>query len=380
MYPWLKREMLERENIMKANSIDAILASFREDQEYIPGESLSEVSARIDIPPERIVKLNANENLFVPLKFVSAIAREAAEKVDHRLYPGDLMSEVYEKLSNYLELDKDNILLGGGADQLIDLLIALFGKNGITTVHPTFMYYRERCKLYNVPYRYITFNRDLSINIDELDKCLKESSMLILCTPNNPTGHVIPEDIIREVAEEFRGIILLDETYAEFSDIQLHKLPLEIENVIVMRTFSKAFAAASIRLGYIIGSTKVISIVKRFQQPYPVSGFSLKFASLLLDRIEYFKRVWNEVKQVRAWFYKELEKYSNIQVLPSQANFVSFGCNIDGKKVYNEFMKRGYLIRIFNDTLGFKCLVRVTLAPIDILKGFTEVFPEVMNQ
>jgi len=350
-----------------------------QEQEYKPGISLIEASRYIRAPPENIIKLNANENLFVPQEFMLSIAKEAIEEVDYRLYPNGLVDEVCEKLANYLKVDKDNILLGCGSDQLIDLLMLTFGRSGVTTIHPTFTYYYYRCKLHGIPYRYTVFNRDLTVNTHELSRILEKSSMFILCNPNNPLGHVVSENIIREIAETFKGIVVLDEAYAEFSTIQLHKLPLELNNVIIVRTFSKSFAAASIRLGYIVGPAEVINTIRKFQQPYPVSGFSLKFASLLLDRIEYFRRVWNEVKRVRDWFYKELKKYSKLHVFPSQANFVSFGCNIECERVSSELLKRGYIVRVFSNILGFKCLVRVTLAPINILKGFIKALTEVVN-
>lgn len=350
-----------------------------QEQEYKPNISPVKTLRYISVPQERIVKLNANENLFIPREFMLSIAREAIEGVDYRLYPNSLVDEVCEKLANYLKVNKDSIVLGCGSDQLIDLLMLAFGRKGITTIHPTFTYYYHRCKLYGIPYRYTMFKRDLTVNFHELYRILEKSSMLILCNPNNPLGHVVPESIIKDIAETFKGIIVLDEAYAEFSTIQLHRLPLKLSNVIIVRTFSKAFAAASIRLGYIVGSTEVINVIKKFQQPYPVSGFSLKFASLLLDRIEYFKRVWSEIRRVRDWFYKELKKYSELHVFPSQANFVSFGCNVECKRISSELLKRGYIVRVFNDILGFKCLVRVTLAPINILKGLIKALTEVVN-
>ena len=272
-------------------SIDEIIEVLRIRQEYTPGISLSKASSLIGLPKERMVKLNANENLFVPPEFMRIIARRAADEVDHRLYPGDLVDEVYDKLSRYLRVGREHLLLGCGADQLLDLLIALLGRKGVVSVHPTFMYYRERCKLYGAPYRYVWYNRDLSIDTNKLKPLLSKSSLLILCSPNNPTGHTVPVDVIEELANVFNGIIVLDEIYAEFSNTKLHKLPLDLENVIVVRSFSKAFAAASIRLGYIVGSEKLIDILRLYQQPYPVTGFSLKFASILLDYIDYLSLI-----------------------------------------------------------------------------------------
>ncbi|RLI43270.1 hypothetical protein DRO69_09445 [Candidatus Bathyarchaeota archaeon] len=364
---------------MSPDEIDLIIKNLKKIRPYTQGESISDISTRTGLSTSKIVKLNANENLFVPMDFTLKIAKRAAEEVDHRMYPSGLENEVYEKLSDYLKIDKNNILIGFGSDQLIDLLIVLFGKKGVTTIHPTYTYYRARCELYGVPYRFTLFDKNLNINMNELKNCLRKSSMFILCSPNNPTGHVISENIIEDIAEEFNGIIVLDEIYAEFSDTQFHKLPLEMKNVVVIRSFSKAFGAAGIRLGYLVASKKLMEILRKCQQPYPVTGFSLKYASLLLDEVDYFKELWKQIKETRKWFYEELKKFKNIHVFPSQTNFVSFGSFIDGMKLYEEFAKKGYLIRVFSNVMGFKTLTRVTIAPKNILEGFIRDFSELMK-
>jgi len=359
-------------------SYKSILERFKKAIRYVQGESVYEASKRTGISYSKIIQLNANENLFIPLELTLSIARKAIEEIDLRLYPTGL-EEVYEKLSRYLGVKSECILLGFGSDQLIDLLIAMFGREGIVTIHPTYTYYPSRCELYNIPYRYVMLDENLKVNMNELYRLMEKSSLLILCNPNNPIGHTISEDFVRALAERFKGIVLIDEAYAEFSNVQLHKLTQELDNVIALRTFSKAFGAAGIRLGYLIGPVEIVKVVEKFQFPDPITSFSLKYASITLDMIDKFKAIWEEIKNVREWFYNKLSKIESIKVYPSQANFVSFGVQVDSDKLYDALLREGFLVRIFKDTLGFKSFARVTLAPRAILEQFLNSLNKILS-
>ncbi len=346
-------------------------------QQYARAESLREAAARLRVDESRIAKLNSNENLFVSRELAARVAMEAAREVDHRLYP-DLEGELVEKLSSYLGVSKECIVIGCGADQLIDLLIAAFGRGGVATLYPTYTYYMDRCMAYKVSYRYTELTRSLKLNLDELVELAEHSSLVILNTPNNPTGTAIPEETVEAAAEACRGLVVVDETYAEFADRQLHALPLKLENTLVIRSFSKAFAAAGARVGYLVAHPDKAEEVRRVQQPYPASGFSLRYASALLDMLSYFKQVWSEVKRVRGWFYRRL-RGQGLRAIPSQANFVSIRADVDPQVAYEGLLRRGYLVRVFSRLLGSRSLIRVTLAPVDTLEGAARALGEVVK-
>ncbi|RLG54574.1 MAG: hypothetical protein DRN99_04805 [Thermoproteota archaeon] len=346
-------------------------------QWYARAESQREAAARLGLDESRIAKLNSNENLFVPRELAARVARKAAEEVDHRLYP-DLEGELVEKLSSYLGVGEECIAIGCGADQLIDLLIAAFGRGGVATVHPTYTYYMDRCMAYKISYRYTELTRSLELDLEELVELAESSSLVILNTPNNPTGTAMPEEAVKAAAEACRGLVVVDETYAEFADRQLHTLPLELENTLVIRSFSKAFAAAGARVGYLVAHPAAAKEVRRAQQPYPASGFSLRYASALLDMLSYFKQVWSEVKRVRSWFYRKL-RGQGLRAIPSQANFVSIRADIDPQAAYEGLLRRGYLVRVFPGLLGSRSLVRVTLAPVETLEGAAKALGEVVK-
>lgn len=326
-----------------------------------------------------IVKLDANENLFIPRQLTEELMSKVAKEVDPRLYPSDDEKlELIEKISKYLNIDKKKIVLGTGADQLIDLLVTLFGNKGVASLYPSFSSYFSACKLHNVPLTTIAFNRDFSINNSNLFSALKNSSLFILCRPNNPTGNLIDEDIVLEVAESFSGIVAIDEVYAEFSDSQLHYLPNKFKNVVILKSFSKSFGAAGLRIGYLIANESLAETISKHQFLYPVTNFSLKYASYLLDNVDKFKKYWQELKDVRSWFFNELSNINSIEAIPSQTNFVSFLTNIEDFK--NKMLLRGYAIREFDGIFEYKKLIRVTLTKLNVMKEVLRLIKEIVAE
>ena len=326
-----------------------------------------------------LVKLDANENLLIPRQLTEELMTKVIKEVDPRLYPSDNEKlEVVEKISNYLNVDKKEVVLGTGADQLIDLLITLFGSKGVTLLYPSFSSYFSACKLHNVPLATVAFNRDFSINNGSLFSALKKSSLFVLCRPNNPTGNSIDESFVLEVAESFNGIVAIDEVYGEFSDSQLHYLPNKFKNVVVLKSFSKSFGAAGLRIGYLIANESLAETISKYQFLYPVTNFSLKYASYLLDNVKTFKKYWQELREVRSWFFNELSNISSIEVIPSQTNFVSFLTNAEDFK--NKMLLRGYAVREFDGIFGYKKLIRVTLASLIVMKEVSKLIREIVTE
>ncbi|MEM3790884.1 MAG: aminotransferase class I/II-fold pyridoxal phosphate-dependent enzyme [Thermoproteota archaeon] len=326
-----------------------------------------------------LVKLDANENLLIPKQLTEELMSKVVKEVDPRLYPSDDQKlELVNKISNYLNIDKEKIVLGTGADQLIDLIVTLFGNKGVTLLYPSFSSYFSACKLHNVPLTTIVFNRDFSVSSDNIFNSIKDSSLFILCRPNNPTGNSIDEDVVLEIAKNFNGIIAIDEVYGEFSDSQLYYLPNEFKNIIVLKSFSKSFGAAGLRIGYLIANESLVETINKYQFLYPVTNFSLKYASYLLDNLKTFKKYWQELKEVRSWFFNELSNINSIEVIPSQTNFVSFLTNIEDFK--NRMLLKGYIVREFDGIFGYKKLIRVTLANLGIMKEVSDTIRKIVAE
>jgi len=337
--------------------------------------------AYVEVSGRRVAKLDTNENLFVPRSFLADVARRALDLVDFRLYPTRRqLDEVAGRLSDYLGVDRECIVIGSGADQLIDLLITLFGGEGVLTFKPTFTFYEWRCRVHGARLAEIPLRSDLSFDEEALEGGLERAGMVIICSPNNPTGHSFPREFVEGLASGFDGVIVVDETYGEFSDETMHDLPMRYENIIVLRSLSKSFASASIRLGYLVAARELAEEIWAAQYPYPVTGFSLAYASILLEKVDYFKEVWREVKAVRRWFSAEMEKVNSAPPLPSNANFVAVLVDVDPERLREALIQRGYSIRTFGGVMGFRCLARITLAPRPVLEDFPGCFAETLGE
>ncbi len=181
---------------------------------YKPGETPEELSARLGMPRSEVLKLDANENLFLPQMTVKEILREALEETDPRIYPSGERKRLREALGGYLGVSPKQIVLGGGSDQLIELLLHAFLRAGdeMLAVTPTFSVYGLTARAMGVGYRTVDLQGDFSLNVEEtLSAVSPDTRILVLCSPNNPTGYQFARDKLLSLAENFQGLVVVDE-------------------------------------------------------------------------------------------------------------------------------------------------------------------------
>jgi len=226
----------------------------KEIKEYVPGKSIEEIARKYGLASDKIIKLGSNENPLgaSPLS-VSAIL-ERAGKI--HLYPPSDALELRKALSDFTGYPVNNIVVSGnGMDGVIDTVMRLFMTASAEVIIPipTFSYY-EIATLANggIP---VFVNRDKDYNISAgeiLDKVNENTKLIFLCSPNNPSGNIVREDELRNILEYAKTIVFVDEAYADFSEHNLMGLVREYENLIIGRTFSKAFGLAGMRMGYAV--------------------------------------------------------------------------------------------------------------------------------
>ena len=204
------------------------------------------------------IKLDANENVVLDRIFLSQLAMAEANKIDLRKYPLDLYDKLYESLSKYLKVGEKNLLIGNGSDQIIELLLTFIGRGKrVTLPTPTFSYFVSRCQLHGIKISKIpllpesnTFERRLFIS------SAKKSQLVYLCSPNNPTGNQLDRSIIQEILELKDVLVILDEAYVEFAKYSMTRSVEKYDNLVILRTFSKAFGLAGSRIGYFISNKR----------------------------------------------------------------------------------------------------------------------------
>ncbi|KAB2843734.1 MAG: aminotransferase class I/II-fold pyridoxal phosphate-dependent enzyme, partial [Melioribacteraceae bacterium] len=193
-------------------------------------------------------------------------------------YPDPSQNEIREKLGNYLNIKKENLCFGVGSDEIIDLLIRIFCEPRIDKVmilQPTYGMYKVACAINNVETINVDLNESFQIDFGNVkEKFSNEIKIIFLCSPNNPTGNLIDQNDILKLAETYNAIIAVDEAYIDFSEENsLVKKITNYKNIVVMRTFSKAWGLAGIRCGYCIADEFIINLFMNVKATYNVNKF-----------------------------------------------------------------------------------------------------------
>ena len=201
--------------------------------------------------PEKVkgaIKLDSNENFALDRDFVAGVAAEAAKQVDLREYPLDQLDELYARLAQYAGVSVKCVAVGSGSDQIIELLLSTLGGRRATVFSPTFSYFIDRCKLHGIKVYQVPLESDFTLDKKAFLKTAKRSDLIYLCSPNNPTGNQLDRQEMIEVVDSLEDrLVLIDEAYVDFADYSLSCDAIKRNNVIVLRTLSKAFGLAGAR-------------------------------------------------------------------------------------------------------------------------------------
>ena len=266
-------------------------------------------------------------------------------------YPDPNQNNVKQLLSEIKGIDTRNLLLGNGSDEVLDLIFRAFcepHKDNIITLPPTYGMYSVLANVNAVENKKVLLNKDFQPQVKQIIGAAdKNSKILFLCSPNNPTGNSFSETIIRELLLKFKGLVVLDEAYIEFSAKEswlknLDKYP----NLVIIQTLSKAYGLAGIRLGACYASREIIAVLNTIKPPYNVNELTQQRA---IKRLQQMEVVQNEVAQLvseRKRLHKELECcvcYIE-KVYPSDGNFLLIKVD-DATKRYNQLLKAGVVVR-----------------------------------
>ncbi|MBU3966726.1 MAG: histidinol-phosphate transaminase [Euryarchaeota archaeon] len=302
-----------------------VRSSVREIKEYIPGKSIEEIALKYGLDPENIIKLGSNENPLGPSPLAVEAIRNWAGKV--HLYPPSNALELRSAISEYTGYPANNIVVSGnGMDGILDTMMRLFMSQGAETVIPvpTFSYYEIATLANGGKPVFVKRDRDFEISHkDILAKVNSNTKMIFLCSPNNPSGNVIREEEVRKILDRTDAIVFIDEAYVDFAEDGLSSLSgsvKEHENIIVGRTFSKAFGLAGMRLGYAIVPDWLSREYMKVMTPFSVDVLSIASGIAALGDAKYIRKSIETVKKGRVQLTSGLE--SMCKVYPSEANFI----------------------------------------------------------
>jgi histidinol-phosphate aminotransferase len=348
---------------------------------YKPSEPVEELAARLNIPIDRIIKINANENLFLHKSTLQRVLAEAAAETDPRLYPGGEEVVLAGKLAKLHGASPDQILLAAGGDQIIDLAMSSLVKQGDTVlvVTPTFSMYPRTAKIKGLIYRAVSLDSRFEFDGGRVLAASEGASLIVLCNPNNPTSNQFPRAEVMKVVDGFQGFVLIDEAYAEYGEYSLIRKALERENLLILRTFSKAYGLAGLRLGYGVTNAVLARILaERYMMPFSVPNFVLRVGARLLDERDMVLNAIEEAKREREYMVDSLNKIEGVEAFPSDTNFVLFATDKPYEEVYDGLLEKGVIIRKIGAVPGYPDCLRATVAPNEITQRFLEALGEVM--
>ena len=292
-------------------------------------------------------------------------ANESSYDNGYNRYPNNKHPELIALISNYKKLNKDELVLCNGTDELIDLVIRVFcepGKDKIITLNPTYGMYEVSAKINNVKNVKIDLDHNFQIDIEKVKSQFDDLTKIIFITnPNNPTGNCFNEDSIIEIIESFKGIVFIDEAYIDYSNNSLISKVNMYQNLIISQTFSKALGLAGIRLGVGYSNNTLISYIKKVKPPYNVNLLTEKKAienisSTYLDNSQIKETILERNK-----LEKKLENFPFVKkVYPSDSNFLLVKvANADN--VYKFLLDNGIVVRNRSQIKGCEECLRITV-------------------
>lgn len=329
-----------------------------------------------------VIKLDSNENYAVSDDFLKKMINDAKENMDVREYPLGGTERLVQDISKYVGIPKEMIGVGNGSDQIIDLFLSNFAskETKILTSDPTFGFFEERCKLYSIPTIKIPFDKSMTLNLEKFLSNSKKASILYLDTPNNPTGFQFEKKDLERLIREFKGLVIIDEAYVEFSDYSVVEMTKKINNLIVLRTLSKSFGLAGLRVGYFVANAQIIDTFTRvIQYPYPLNTLAIEVGILALRQSKSFTDVANLVKKERSRIIANLQQMKIFDVFDSKANFVLFAAGGSSQRIYKALIEQGISIKNLGKVGSHEGCLRVTVGSQDMNSKFLTAIRDLLN-
>ena len=338
---------------------------------YKPGKPIEETKRELGL--SEVTKLASNENALGPSqKVIEAISQAA---LDIHRYPDPSCHKLMHKVASHYNVSASKVAFGNGSNEVIDLLIRIFCEPGdsIVTSQAAFVAYRVCATAARVDVKEAAMTEDLRFDLEKIKQLCEEHSpkIVFIANPNNPTGTYLTKtelfDFVESLKHKTDQLIVVDEAYFEFVRAEDAPNALELldsyDNAAVIRTFSKVFGLAGLRLGALFAHEKILDYYNRVRNPFNVNSLSQAGALAALDDKEYLKASQDMVWSGLDYFYKQLDDMG-INYWPSQANFVLIDVQKSAVGVYEELLKLGVILRPVNN-YGFESLLRLSVGTHD---------------
>lgn len=318
---------------------------------YQPGKPIETLAREIQMDPSTIAKLASNECPMGPSPKAMRAMRNAMTHM--HLYPDGASLDLIDKLAQFYKIPTRHFAIGAGSNELLELLghIFLDEKHGAVMSQYSFAVYKLVCKLFNAPFNEVNATEDFGHDLKKMLKAAnaKNNSIVFICNPNNPTGNMLTLDEIDDFMQHVNSdkLVVLDEAYAEVAIMKKYQtaIPLlkKYPNLLILRTFSKGYGLAGLRIGYAIGDPQIIALFNKVRQPFNVNRMAQFAAIAALDDQLFVRKVRQHCVEA-AEHYVRLCKKLNRRYIPTCTNFILIHVG-DGPKVFEALEQRGLIAR-----------------------------------
>lgn len=338
--------------------------------------SVPKVSAKI--------KLDANESPFnLPSEIISEIKSEFDGFLFNR-YPDPFSGELKRKIADYYDLSEESVAIGNGADEIIECLFLAYGGAGRTSLafEPTFSMYQIISKITGTGFISLRLDNEFKINLSEAVIAINKLRpyIIFLCSPNNPSGNVVSRKTVEEILGQTDSLVVVDEAYGEFSRQSVVDLLGEYSNLVILRTFSKVFCLASLRVGYMLADPEIVVEINKVRLPYSYNAFSQMVAAKVFERRDIFDSFVEKIVSERERIVKAMKGMKGIFPYPSDANFILFKTSIDSNKIFEGLLDCGILVRNFGNDPCLKNCLRVTVGSKEENDEFLDVLGKIAGE
>ncbi|MEO0205982.1 MAG: histidinol-phosphate transaminase [candidate division WOR-3 bacterium] len=336
--------------------------------------------APYEVPQDAKIKLNQNESPYdIPVEDKQEIL-ERLKNPNWNRYPQGDPEKLKNAIADYTGHSPDGILIGNGSNELIlSIMLATCDKgDDITLITPGFAIYPYIGNILNLKITEVPLKKDFSFDADMLRSNSHKSRLIIFASPNNPTGTAMEIADIEEIVKKCDSLVVVDEAYYEFHTKTCQHLLTKCENLLILRTFSKAFGLAGIRLGYLLGNPEFVRQIAKAKLPFSVGIFQQISAEYLLGKKQLIKETVEKIIAERERLFRQMSNIREISPVRSHANFILFGLKKKtAKETFEKLYEKGILVRRFNHS-ALKNMLRVTIGTTEenriFLQNLREVF------
>ena len=336
---------------------------------YVPGKPVKELQRELGI--EKVIKLASNENPYGASPKATAALKEYEKEITR--YPIGDSFYLRNEIAKFHNVDIDNIVCGAGSDEIIQLLYMAF----LSTE------YELLARSLKSSCRWVETNKDFSINFDNiLNAVNNETRFIMLANPNNPTGTLFGEKAFTDFMDRLSPdvLVVLDEAYIEFAEGEYpdaFMLMKKYNNLMTMRTFSKAYGLASIRCGYLAADKECISLINRVRPPFNVNSAAQIICAEAVKDQEHIKKIVALNKAGKEYIYKEITAMG-LEYVKTDTNFMLIKVG-DGRKVFDDLLKEGVIVRFLGGS-RLKEYIRVSIGLDEENKTFISALKKVLNK